>query len=410
MTQDDSRIWGVYYGWFVVAALLTIWTVVFGIQYAFGIFFRTLQDALGCSRGEISLAMTIHLLAFAGVMIPSGWAVSRFNVRIVYALATLGLGFPLVLCSRISELWELYLLYGLMGISTGIYGPSIFTLVTHWFTTKRGLALGLASSGAGLGTLISAPLTNALIHSYGWRDSFVILGVGSFCILLTVSQVVKNYPSQSSGGNGSSVDRASGRRRKPSPDSPQGMTFKQALRTRELLLIIVGSAAAQMASRVVVVHIAPHATDLGVSSLAAAMSLSIIGFGSILGRIVMGFIQDRIGARNAMIGCLVVMGVSLLALPLVESDGAFFLFAVLFGFAFGGDVPQVPALTVHCFGVASMGLIYGLISSTVNVGSAFGPSLAGCLFDVTGNYTAAFLGAGLLLLFGAFSISRVGRQ
>jgi MFS family permease len=108
-----------------------------------------------------------------------------------------------------------------------------------------------------------------------------------------------------------------------------------------------------------------------------------------------------------MITCLIIMGICLIALPLVKSDASLFLFAILFGFAFGGDVPQVPALTVHCFGVAAMGIIYPLIASTVNIGSALGPSIAGYIFDLTYSYTFVFLGLSVILFLGAFGISRI---
>jgi MFS transporter, OFA family, oxalate/formate antiporter len=407
VTEDDSGVAGGYYRWFVVAALFIVWAVVFGIQYSFGIFFKNLQEALGCSRGTVSLAMTVHLLVFALTMVPAGWVISRFDIRTVYSLATLGLGLPLALCSRISEPWQLYALYGLMGVSISIYGPSVFIVITNWFTAKRGLALGLASAGSGFGTLIAAPLSNALIDSYGWRNAFVILGLGSFLILLAISQFIRNPPGWPSAQNGSANGSPAGGSRVGRPESPGRMTFRQAITTRNILLIIAGSAAAQIASRVIVVHIAPHAMDVGRSPFAAAMALSIIGCGSVLGRILMGFIQDRIGARHSMIFCLGIMGLCLAALPFVTSDAAFFLFAILFGFAFGGDVPQVPALTVHCFGVASLSVIYAFISATVNIGSALGPSAAGYIFDLTQSYTPTFLGLSILLFLGAFSISRV---
>lgn len=145
--------------------------------------------------------------------------------------------------------------------------------------------------------------------------------------------------------------------------------------------------------------------------LAAALALSIIGFGSLVGRILMGFVQDRIGARLSMILCLLIMGLSLALLlallPLARTDAALFAFAVLFGFAFGGDVPQVPALTVRCFGVSALGVVYGTISAVVNVGSGLAPAAAGYIFDWAGSYTAAFLGASILLFFGAGAIFRI---
>ncbi|MCE5264990.1 MAG: MFS transporter [Deltaproteobacteria bacterium] len=398
MTEKLSGREGGYYRWLVVAALFLVWTVVFGIQYSFGIFVRHLQEGLGCSRGTISLAMTFHLLVFALTMVPAGWAISRFRARTLYSLAAFGLGPPLALCGLVSEPWQLYLLYGLMGVSISTYGPTIFTVIASWFTAQRGLALGLASAGSGLGTLIAAPVANALINVWGWRSAFAILGLASFAILLLVSQLVRNPPDwrPAGGANGPGID----------PEPPR-TSLRQVMGTQEIRLIVAGSMSAQIASRVIVVHIAPHAMDVGLSALAAAMALSIVGFGSLVGRILMGFVQDRIGARLSMILCLLIMGVSLALLPLARTDAALFAFAVLFGFAFGGDVPQVPALTVRCFGVSALGVVYGTISAVVNVGSGLAPAAAGYIFDWAGSYTAAFLGASILLFFGAGAIFRI---
>jgi OFA family oxalate/formate antiporter-like MFS transporter len=407
VVEVDSKVSGSHYHWVIVAALFTIWTVVFGIQFSFGIFFRSLQDALGCSRGTIAWAMTIHLLVFALTMVPAGWAIDRFNNRIVYSLAAFGVGLPLALCSQVSETWQLYLLYGLLGVSIAICGPTIFTVLTRWFTQKRGLAFGIASAGAGFGMLTAAPLAHTLIASCGWRNTFLILGGASFIILLVCAQCIKNQPKpafhKTQSAAGEPVDHDPLRQSTPL----RGMTFGQAIRTREIMLIIAGFSTAQITSRAIAVHIVPYATDVGISPFVAAITLSMIGCGSFLGRIVMGLVQDRIGAKRSMIICLISMGVCLFALPFITSDAAFIVFAVIFGLAYGGDVPQVPALAVQCFGVVSLGVIYAFITCIVNLACSLGPLAAGYIFDATHSYTIAFLGSAFLLLLGVFSISRI---
>jgi MFS transporter, OFA family, oxalate/formate antiporter len=407
VVEVDSRVSGVYRGWLVVTALFTIWTVIFGVQYSFGVFFRSLQDAFGCSRGTISWAMTVHLIVFALVMVPAGWINDRFSLRIVTSLAAFGFGLPLALCSLVSEPWQLYVLYGLMGVSTSICGPPLYAVIVRWFPEKSGLALGVTSAGVGFGGLLVAPLGNALIASYGWRSTFVILGLASAIILFVCSQFMKNPPEPVS-------DRYKSEARKPAdgdqayrPSPLRGTTFGQAIRTREIMFIIAAAASAQFTSRMVFVHIAPHAVDRGISPFVAAMALSTLGCGSVVGRIMMGFVQDRIGAQRSMMICLIAMGVCLFALPFITSDAAFFVFAVLFGLGFGGDTPQVPALTVECFGVASLGVIYAFVAGLVHITGSLGPLAAGYIFDMTHSYTLTFLGAGVLLFLGVFSISRL---
>jgi MFS family permease len=407
MVKVDSRIDGFYYGWVIIAAFFTMWTVVFGIQYSFGIFFKSLQDALGCSRGTISWAITIHTIVCALVTVPAGWAIDRYNSRIIYFPAAFVFGLPLALCSQVSAPWQLYFLYGLMGIGGGIYGPSFYTVITRWFTEKRGLAMGLAVAGVGFGALVVPPLTNELISSYGWRNAFFILGLASVIIFFVCTLCVRNQPEPASDKTQSAADTSAASNQARRSDPLPTVTFGQAIRTKEFMFIVAAATSAQLATKMVVVHIAPHATDMGISPFMAAMALSTIGFGSFLGRVAMGFVQDRIGAQRSLIICLSTLGVCMFALPFITVDVAFFVFAILFGLSYGGDIPQVPSITVQCFGIASMGVIYAFISGTVALLSSIGPFAAGYIFDVTHSYTIAFLGTSVLLFLGVFSVSRI---
>ena len=219
MVGVDSRVSGFNRGWFVVAALLTIWMVIFGIQYSFGVFFRSLQEAFQCSRGTISWAMTVHLIVFALFMVPAGWINDRFNLRIVTSTAAFAFGLALALCSLVSEPWQLYVLYGLMGVSTSICGPPLFAVIVRWFPEKSGLALGFTTAGVGLGGLLLAPLGNALIASYGWRSTFVIWGLASAVIMLVCAQFMKNPPAPAV-RQGEISGRQAGRRRSGAPAEP----------------------------------------------------------------------------------------------------------------------------------------------------------------------------------------------
>lgn len=408
MAGGGSKDRKIYYGWIVVATGFAIWTVAFGIQYSFGIFFKPLQETFGWSRAVTSWAMTIHLVVFALSMVPAGWAIDRFNTRVVFSIAALLIGSSLILCSRISQPWQLYLLYGLpLGIGVSICGPAIMASITRWFIEKRGLALGITSAGVGFGTLAAAPLSNLLIVSYGWRNTFIILGIAACIILLVCACYIKVSPQPVTNRGGSAVAKSKNNNQALKPSSLRGMTLGQAIRTREIFLILLAQGFIGFTLRVVMVHIAPHATDKGISPSVAALAIGTIGGVSILGRLVMGFVQDRIGAQRSMLICLSIQGVSMLALPFINSDLLFFAFAIVFGFTYGGDIPQTPALTAQCFGVASIGVIYGLVQTVGNLAGALGPIVAGYIFDLTGNYTPVFLGAAGGLFVAIICISRL---
>ncbi len=399
----------IHYRWVVVVTGFVIWTTVFGIQYSFGIFFNPLQETFGWSRATISWAMTIHVITFALSMVPAGWAIDRFNPRIVFSIAALLIGFSLVSCSRISEPWQLYLFYGLpLGIGVGVCGPAIMAIVTRWFVAKRGLALGITSSGIGFGTLAGAAVSSSLITSYGWRDSFAILGIAGSIILLVCAHFIKNPPQPADGQGGLATIKSGNNNNQALKQSfSAGMTLSQAVQTKEMLFIMLTQSAVFFTIRTVMVHIVPYAVDKGISPPVAALAVGLLGGSSLVGRLVMGFVQDKIGARHVMIICLTSQAVSMLALPFIRVDLVLFIYAMIFGFAYGGNMPQVPAITAQCFGLGSITMVFGLMSTVANLIGAFGPIMAGYTFDLTGSYIVVFLGAATALLVAILSISKL---
>ena len=400
------RVGKLYYGWILVLAGFVAATIVFGIQYSFGIFFTTFQEAFGWSRATTSMVMTIHLIFFSLMMIPISWAVDHLNIRVLFSICSASIGVVLVLCSRITELWQLYLLYGVtLGISVSCFGPVIMTIVTRWFSQRRGLALGIVSSGVGFGTLIMAPLSRILIDAYGWRDSFTILGVAGGAVLLICSQFMRNAPPPGVDDRG--VIATASAHQVHTTDYSKGLSLRQVLKTRDIMLIMVAQIFIGFTVRSTMVHIAPHAIDIGISASVAALTTGLIGGVSIVGRVAMGLVQDRIGAQRSMIICMTIQGLAMLVLPFFKVDFTFFIFAVMFGFAYGGDVPQTPVITVQCFGLAAMSLVYGFVQTIGNLSGAAAPTIAGYVFDLTNNYTPVFLFAGVGMLAGAFCISRL---
>ncbi len=396
--QHDKK--GIYYGWVVVAASLIIFTLTWAIPSYFSLFFRPLQDTFGWSRGAVSWAATIQLLTFAITVVPAGWAVSRFDSRWVYAISGVLIGVALPLCSLVKEAWQLYLLYGIpVGVGLAICGPVVFSLTIRWFEEKRGLALGIASTGAGLGPLIGAPITNWLISSYNWRNAFIILGIFSGLAILVFSPLMK-YPQRLPAVNVTH-----------SPKQPKlqngSLTLGQAIKTREMLLLAIAQIPMMTALRVIQLHIAPHALDIGVTGTSAALMVSIIGGASVIGRLTMGVAQDKWGPQKVMYLCLVIQGVSMLLLPLLKTDALLVSFTAVFGLAYGGDIPQVSALSALAFGAATVGVTYSFVSAVGNFAGALGPEIAGFVFDKTGTYMWVFIAVGISLFVSLFCISRL---
>jgi MFS family permease len=180
----------------------------------------------------------------------------------------------------------------------------------------------------------------------------------------------------------------------------RGFSLKEAARTKQFWIICIAEFTVLCCLLTIVVHIVPYARDLGLAPAYAAGVLSTIGGVSILGRIVMGAANDRIGGRAALIICLIVLFCSFVWLQLATEVWMLFLFAVIYGFAHGGFFTVVSPMVAELFGTGSHGLLFGIILFSGTLGGAVGPLMAGWTFDVTGSYRLVFLVLSVLTLIG----------
>jgi len=142
---------------------------------------------------------------------------------------------------------------------------------------------------------------------------------------------------------------------------------------------------------VIMVHIAPHAIDIGIPSMIAASTLSIIGGTSIIGRLAIGSISDRVGSTRALTGCFTMVTLALVCLLLAQETWVFYAFAIVFGLAYGGIITLETTVAAGLFGVRNLGIILASLELFAGIGGAAGGPLAGIIFDVTGEYSLAFL-------------------
>jgi OFA family oxalate/formate antiporter-like MFS transporter len=406
MPVSRGRFKNIYYGWILVTVVFLISAVVWGIQYTFGIFFTQFQDTFGWSRATISLASTVQVLLYSLSMIPSIRAIDRYNEHIVFSLGALLYGVGFALCSYVTHLWQLYLFYGVItGVACGIFFPALNTIISRWFTEKRGLALGIALAGVGVGTFLFPPIVQYLISKFGWPNAFTILGIASFAVLIVCAQFIKRAPP------GLNLNKPSVQSKQPEPiieNAAKPMTIRQVLKTREIYLILVGSTFVFFTVRAVLVHLVPHIQDVTSSAVIGALAISVIGISGTVGRVFMGIVQDRIGAKRSMMITITVLALAVLSLSFIKLEAGFFIFALAFGFAYGGDLVQTPVIVANCYGAQNVGLVYAMVMTIGNiVGCATGPYLMGLVYDLTGSYNIVFISIGIACLIGAYCVSRL---
>jgi len=386
-----------FYGYIVVAACFLSMMLMWGISYSFGVFFKPLLAEFGWTRAMTSSAYSLCMLLTGSLSIIAGKLTDRFGPRVVITGCGILLGAGCMLVSQVNALWQLYLYYGvLMGAGlSGAVGPMMAT-VARWFVKRRGMMTGITVSGLGMGTLITPPVANWLISSYGWRMSYLIVGITILLAVTLVAQLVKRDPSQI----GQLPYGSSEVKMNALSLAPDGFSFRRAIKTRQLWLLCIASLFFGFSLQIMAVHIVPYATDQGISAASAAILLSLIGGVGTLGRIILGAGGDRIGNKLAYIVSFGLVSVALFWLLASRELWMLCLFAVVFGFGYGGIATVVSPVTAEQFGLNSIGVILGVILFSCAVGETIGPVVAGYIFDTSGSYRLAFLSCAVLSSLG----------
>lgn len=398
----------IFYGWVVVIDLLIILAIVMGTRYSFGVFFKSIESEFNLSRAVTSSVFAVYNVVCSVFAILGGWTQDRYGPRTIVLLMGLFMGLSLILTSRTDSAWQLFITYSLLlAIGTGAGFTVVITTVSTWFVEKRGLALGIASSGDGLGTLAMAPIAMYLISGFGWRTSYIVMGVIGGLVLSSSSLLLRRSP----GELGTLPDGAAvGAFRKSDSTQPPSLTLSQALRTRNYWVLGMIWLLFAVCFSLVLTHIVPHLTDIGVSAASAAIVLALIGGISVIGRLTTGLVSDRIGRKMSAIICALLLAVTMMWIAWSQYLWMFYLFAVAFGFAYGGFSTLVAALIGDTFGVRSLGAITGTLVFGFNLGAAVGPLIGGLIFDARNDYLLAFLAAAAAMLVAALLVALVERE
>ena len=377
-----------FYGYIVVVATAFIMVVVWGTYYAFGVFFKPMLTEFGWTRATTSGAFSLALIIHGLLGIAMGWLTDKFGPRLVMTLCGSLMGAGYLLMSQISAVWQLYLFYGVI-VGTGMGGAFVplVSPIARWFVKRRGVMTGIVVAGLSIGAVIAPPVANWLIYSYGWRQSYVILGTAVLVIVILAAQFLKRDPTQV-GQAAYGEDR--GERRNSKSEAP-GFSLGAAVRTRQFWITLTILFFFGFSFFTIMVHIVPHAIELGISATAAANILAAVGMLSIFGTIALGSAGDRIGSRQAFSASLILLSAALFWLVPATDLWMLYLFAAVFGFAYGGGVTSQSPLVATLFGLRSHGFIYGVLAIGFTAGGAIGSFLAGYIFDISGSYQVALL-------------------
>ncbi|MFC1895529.1 MFS transporter [Thermodesulfobacteriota bacterium] len=389
-----------FYGWWVIMSLMPTNLVHAGaLFYVFGVFYRPLLEEFGWTRAEVGGGLTIFMLTLGLSSPVIGKITDRFGSRKVIISGALIGGTIFLLLSRIHALWQFYALYFAHGLAFCACGVvPVITAITNWFEKRRGLATGIAMAGISLGAFTVTPVGGFVLMHYGWRATYVFLGLLAWILVIPpVLLVARNKP-QDMGllPNGADSDSSGSR---TSPTSEDGfeetyvpLNLGQLARTAPFWFLNIAFFFVYIGIGSVLGHQIAFLTDMGIPITKAAVALGVTGGIGGLGKISFGLFSDRFSPRRVAPINFMLQGVGILILLYAKSMPLVWVYAVVFGFSMGGQLALAPLLIVEFFGIGSFGTLYGVISLASAIGAAMGPVLGGLAYDLLGSYFNAFLG------------------
>lgn len=372
------------YGRIITAACFSIQAVGVGVFISYGVFFNPLMEAFGWSRAAISGASSaaFFITGLFGILV--GRLNDRFGPRVLMSIAAIlfGLGFGLM--SQVSTLAGLYLVFGLVfGMGLSSVDVIALTTIARWFARKRGKMTGIVKVGTGAGQFTFPILASFLISGFGRQNAFILMGSFSLILLLVIAQFLHRDPEAFSHSSAGTPQEAS-------KVQDQGLSFSMAWKTPEFWLICLVNLLLVFCLMSILIHIVPHAREMGISPHKAAGVLSAIGAVSMAGRFVSGFVIDRMGSKPVMVICFGFLVISLIWLTTADALWKLYGFACIYGIAHGGFFTAISPIMVELFGIRAHGFLFGAVVFSGAVGGALGPVLTGYLFDVTHSYLTAF--------------------
>jgi sugar phosphate permease len=394
--MHTARRHGLFYGWILVATALTIIALGMGLMFSLGVFMDPLESALGWRRGQISQANLYGWIAFGVSAFVFGLLSDRLGTRLVVRIGAGMLGAGMLGLSQMQHLWQFYLLYGLLiGGAVGAFNVPLTSMVTRWFVKHRGLVVALANCGIGVGGVLFAPLSRALIMSFGWRPTFFFYGVLVWAVVLPLTLLLRDRPQELG------LLPYGGAPAKPSAapaTAAASYTFGQVLTIPAFWIIAVVHFFCCAAHSGPIFHMVSAVIDAGVDKLAAATVFAMSSLASLPGRLGTGLLVDRFGSKNILVTWLLMQATAVLLYLFVGDFVGFATLGLYFGISYGGVMPLYAVVARDYFGAQALGASYGAIFGLSCLGMGLGGWLGGRLFDSLGTYTALYV---LSCLFGS---------
>ncbi len=403
----------VHYAWVIVAVGAVMRLFSSSFRSSSSILIPRLVDSFGWSYGAVGLGFSIQWIVSGMFGPPAGWLGDRYGVRWTMRLGAVLFIVGMVLTGLMRELWQFYLFFGIiLSASMGIFQVPLTAAVTLWFRKHLGTGMGLLQGSQGIGPLIAVPLMLLIIHLFGGgidglRAAFWIPGVVGGVVIFLMVRFFYNEPAQI------------GLRPLGAPDDEPitvvqtgeiarlrtKIFLKQAQRTGAFWNLIGIHFWGCAGHAIILVYLVAMAEDEGISAGVAAGAFVTLSLASTITRFAVPVIADQMGSKGAMAGCFFLQTAPIVLLFFAHEAWQFYLFAVLFGIGFGGEMSAFPIINRQYYGgKAPIGTTYGYQMMGAGIGMATGAFIGGQLRDLTGNFDATMALSLALSMVGVISI------
>jgi MFS family permease len=384
------------YAWVVVWATFVCLALIFGVSYSFAAFFESFAVEFSAQRADVSWIFGLSGFVYFVLGAGGGMLADRFGPRIVCSAGMALIALGLLTTSWATSLQAVYVSYGLLvglGIAL-VYTPSIAS-VQPWFTTRRGLAGGIASSGVGAGTLLVPVLVAMAIGPMPWREAIQVLALGVLVLGLLAAALLRRAPAAHATGAGGSAS---------------GLSLRETLRTPTFRWLYLAVVLASPVMFTPFAHVSASARDLGLGEAFAVGLVGLIGVGSLVGRFAIGLVADRLGRAQTLVLMQLSMGASYVLWGAAGGQVLLVIFALWFGLSYGAIVSLLPAICMDYFGGKSVASVVGALYSGAAVGNLLGPVLAGAVFDHSGHYLGVMAVCGVLSVCATWASRQMKRS
>lgn len=404
----------IYYGWVVVFITFVTLLISAGIRSMPSILMLPFENEFGWNRGGISGVISIGIFLYGLTGPFSAALLERFGIRRVLVISLGALAVSLSVTPLMKSLWQFEIIWGIIaGLGTGMMANVLGVTVTnHWFVKHKGLVVGLLTASAATGQLLFLPVLAKITVEMGWRYSIFTVVAVLVILLVIVSIWMRNHPYD--------VGVAPyGTKEMVKPKAFQGNIFlspilslRSALRNKTFWLLAGTFFFCGFSTNGLIgTHLIPACGDYGITEVAAAGLLALMGLFDLFGTTLSGWLSDRFDSRWLLVWYYGLRGLSLIFLPfaLDASPIALLTFSVFYGLDWIATVPPTVKLTTKEFGKEKSGMIFGWVVVAHQIGASTAAYGAGLMRDWLGSYTVPFVTAGFVCLFAAFMAIRISK-